>query len=270
MAGRLWLVFGLAACGSGGGFPDGRAIDVAPPGGTFTLDWAVTDAGNQNITCDQIGAQSVTVLAHNRAVQGGSTQVFTCSTGMGTSQAMPPGTYDFDFELDATTGVLATAPAQHTIDIASNANVRLTPLAFTVDATGGLSLHLSTGRAGGNCGLVANGGGGITSTQITLVHASDSSCEPQTVDISASALTGAMASTYTINCTTPVNGPCIETDQTVTATTVPSDGYMIHVKAKQAATVCWSNNDSMQVPPLGQVLSRTLNLVFATGTPGCT
>lgn len=259
----------VAACGSGGGFPDARGIDAALPPGTFTLDWSVTDTANGNVACDRIGAQSVTVLAHNRAFDGGSTQVFTCATGMGTSQGMIPGTYDFEFELDAATGVLATAPGQHAIEITSNANVRLAPLAFTLDATGGVSLGLASGKPGGNCGTTGNNGAGITATTITLVHNSDGSCEARTLDISASALTGAPASTYPVSCTSPTVGPCIEADQTITASGVPADAYTIHVRGHVGGATCWSNNDGLQVPPLGATLTRTLNLGFATGTPGC-
>ena len=147
--------------------------------------------------------------------------------------------------------------------------MRLTPLAFSLDATGAVSLALNSGAGGGNCGLVANNGAGITATTITLVHNSDSTCEPQTLDISASTITGAMASTYTIDCVTPVAGPCIETDQTISASAVPADGYTIHVRGKIGTASCWSNNDSLQVPPLGATLQRTLNLSYASGTAGC-
>jgi hypothetical protein len=266
----------LAACGSGGGFPDARPIDAAIPGGTITLDWSVIDLGSQPVACDKIDAVSVTVLAHNRAFDGGLTQVFTCSTGTGTSQPMIPGTYDFDFELDAAAGTLpnntiqlATAASQHTIEITSGGNVRLSPIVFQLAATGGLSLALNSGKSGGNCGLAAANGAGITSTTITLVHSSDQSCEPRTLSISASAITGAPASTYTVNCATPMVGPCIETDQAITASGVPADAYTIHVRGMVGAAACWSNNDGLQVPPLDLVLQRQLNLGFATGTPGC-
>ena len=58
----LPAVAGLAACGGGGGFPD-ATIDVGPPApGSFSLAWSVTDTMGNAITCDQIGAQSVTAL----------------------------------------------------------------------------------------------------------------------------------------------------------------------------------------------------------------
>jgi hypothetical protein len=85
--------------------------------------------------------------------------------------------------------------------------------------------------------------------------------------ISASSITGAGASSYTINCATPMLGPCIETDQTISAT-APSDSYTIHIVGKKGASNCWTNNDSLQVPPLGQTLTRQLNL-GATGAAGC-
>ncbi len=263
----------LAACGSGGGFPDAREIDAPPPTGTFTLDWALTDLSNNTITCDQVGAQSVTVLAHNLGVEGGLTQVFVCSTLMGMSQGLIPGVYDFDFQLAAASGVLSSPPGQHNITIASSQNTRLASLAFQLDATGGVALSLSTGRTT-NCGTATPANGAITAETITLTHNSDLSCEPITLTISASTLTPTAASgTYTINCTTPVVTTCIEKDSTLTATGVKADSYTIHIAGKQgvsgASGVCWSNNDSIVIPPLGATLTRQLNLGFATATALC-
>src|SRR5689334_10165468 len=123
----------LAACGGGGGFPDARPIiDQAVPGGTFSAAWTLTDMAGKPITCDQIGALSITVIMHNRAVDGGTTEVFGCSSGMGTSEPFAPGTYDMMFELDSPTGVLATSPDQHGIELVSGQNTQLMPLAFAV------------------------------------------------------------------------------------------------------------------------------------------
>ena len=75
---------------------------------------------------------------------------------------------------------------------------------------------------------------------------------------------------YTINCTTPIDGPCIESDQIDHRDRRrrrqlhdPRQG------TNEAATVCWTNNDSLVVPPLGATLTRTLNLGFASATAGC-
>src|SRR3569623_1641617 len=121
----LGIIAALGACGGGGGFPDANPIDSPPPTSTFTLEWSVNDTASQPIACDKIGAISVTVLAHNRAYEGGTTEVFTCASGMGQSQALPPGTYDFDFQLGSSGGMLATAPAQHGVALVAGQNTHL-------------------------------------------------------------------------------------------------------------------------------------------------
>ncbi len=259
---RSLCVLGLlAACGGGGGFPDAKPIDTAAPTATFSLAWTVSDSSNAPVACDKIGAVSVTVLAHNRAFDGGTTEVFTCATGSGMSQALPPGTYDFDFQLTSIGGTLATAPTQHGVELVDGQNVALAPLAFSVDATGGLALTLATNRTGGNCAAMPSGGG-IGGMTITLVHSSDLTCAPVTFMISG-------GGTYTVNCNTPVDAGCIDQTQTLTVMGVPSDAYTVHVKGMVGGATCWTNNDSLQVPAQGMSLTKTLNLAYATGAPGC-
>jgi hypothetical protein len=257
----------LAACGSGGGFPDARPPDAPTPGGHFSLAWTVTDTNNQPITCDQIGAAQITVLLHNRSVEGGETEVFSCSTGGGTSQGFRPGIYDIRFELGGAIGVIAAGPEQLGVELISGQTTALTPIVFAVQATGNLSLKLESGKAMGNCAPLVGNGAGIATTSIKLVRNSDAMCAPLTLMIAAGATQP--ATTYTINCTTPVDGPCIDNDQVITAANVSSDSYTIHIKGKNAATtVCWTNDDSISIPPLGMTLMRTLNLAHAT-TTGC-
>lgn len=259
---RSLCVLGLlAACGGGGGFPDAKPIDSAPPTATFSLAWTVDDSASMPVDCDKIGATSVTVLAHNRAFDGGTTEVFTCATGSGTSQALPPGTYDLDFQLTSISGTLATSATQHGVVLTSGQNTPLMPITFTVDATGGLALMVATNKTDGNC-AAPTGGGGITSMQITLVRSSDLTCEPVTFMISG-------GGTYTVDCATPANAGCIDQTQTLTVMGVPSDNYIIHVKGMIGAATCWTNNDSLQVPAQGMSLTKTLNLAYATGAPGC-
>ncbi len=259
----------LAGCGSGGGFPDATPIDSPKPPGTFDLAWSLKGTGGNTITCDQIGAQAVTVLTRNRAIQGGSTEVFTCGTAMGRSGSLIAGTYDMDFELSGTggavgTGLIATAPQQAGIVITSGGNVELTPLTFTVNATGGLKLNLASNKPGGNCGTTANNGAGITGMSLILQHSGTGTCEPVTFAIAANATLP--ASSYTVNCTTPSIAPCIESDQQLTASNVPSGGYQVHVRGKIATSDCWTNDDTISIPPIGRDLIRTLNL-GAAATP---
>jgi hypothetical protein len=256
----LWLA--LASCGGGGGFPDAPGIDASPTG-TFSSTWSVIDTANQPLACERIAGLTMTVLAHNKAFEGGSTQIFSCATGMGTSQAMIAGIYDLAFQLSGTFGLLDTAVPQDGVVIEAGANTVLSPVTFQVEATGALSFQLASGMTGGNCEL----GAGIDAMTITMTRNSDGACAPLALDIGAGATKP--ASQYTINCTTPADGPCIEADQVISATGVDSDAYTIRVRGKIATKACWVNNDSIQVPPLGKTLMRTLNLAKDTQVPGC-
>ena len=209
----------------------------------------------------------MTATLRNKGAVGGSTQVFTCGTGMGTSQGVTPGTYDIAFELDSTTGpVLAMAPTQRDVVIADGQTVVLTPLAFAVEATGGMKLHLATNKLGGNCGTGTDGGK-IDAMTISVAHQTTGPCEPIAFAISAGATKP--AGTYTINCTTPTSTACIESDQELTATAVPSDKYTFKIQGDTVGVHCWNNTDQVTVPPLGGTLTKTLNLAHADGTPGC-
>lgn len=238
--------------------------DAPLPTGTFSVAWSVVDQDNQPISCERVSGQVMTVLAHNLAYVGGETQPFSCSTGMGTSQGVVPGTYELDFELTGADGVLATGAKQVPVEIRVNETTELAPVTFQVEAVGGLALKLATSKAGGNCGAAPNGAG-IDEVSITLTHNSDGTCQPITLDISDGAMQP--GGTYTINCASPVGRPCIETDQVITAIGVPSDSYTIRIRGRRADdVVCWSNMDSIQVPPLNKTLLRTLNLAQQ---PGC-
>lgn len=264
------LALALAACGGGGGFPDAAVGSDSPTGptGTFSVSWTVNDQNNQPISCDRISAQSMTVLTHNLAIEGGQTQPFSCSSGTGTSQGLAVGTYEMDFELAGIFGVLATGTKQAPIEIRENENVELAPVTFQVEALGGMALRLNSNKGGTtpNCGAAPNGAG-IEKVSITLNHNSDGTCEPIMITISDGATqTGG---TYMVNCATPMLRDCIEADQTLSATNVPSDSYTIGIRGMIGTKACWMNMDSIQMPPLQKLLIRTLNLAQQTQTPGC-
>lgn len=257
------LYLALVACGGGGGFPDARPDLPAGPTGTFAVSWSVTDQNNQPISCERVAAQTMTVLTHDLAVEGGLTEPFSCSTGMGKSQGLEPGTYEMDFELAGTFGTVATGTKQAPVEIAANAETQLAPVVFQVEALGSVALKVSAGSAG-NCGAA---GAGIDQMSITLTHNSDGTCEPVTFTI-----TDGMTQpggTYTVSCATPVLRGCIETDQTITAMNIPSDSYTITIRGLITGKQCWLNMDSIQIPPLNKLLIRTLNLAQQTQTPGC-
>jgi hypothetical protein len=254
------VALAVSACGDGGGFPDAPGPDSPPPTGNFSLAWSVTDESGGAVTCDQIGAQTVTAVLRNPAVQGGSTEVFSCSTGMGTSPGTPPGNYQIDFELNGSSSaapVIKTAPRQD-IEVKSNETTRLAPITFAVNATGGVALSLSAlGVTAGNCETTANSGAGIDQFTITLEKTSDLSCAAVTFAVSAGA-TGT-AGDYTVNCGTPATVGCLHADQMLTVANVASGSYRIHVRGR-SGTDCYVNDDTFSIPALGMTLTRTLNL----------
>lgn len=257
-----------AACGGGGGFPDAPLPDT-PPTATFSLTWTVIDQNSQPLSCARIAGPSMTVLAHNKAYDGGNTQSFSCSTGMGQSQDVYAGEFELGFELSGVFGLLARAPAVNSIDVPAGTNTVVPPLVFQVEALGSLSLKLASNTSGGNCVATGSGGAGIDATSISVTRNSDGMCIPMTFDVGAGATKA--AGTYATDCTTPADytGGCIESDQVLSVANVPSDAYTIHVRGKIASTSCWANNDFMQVPPLQKTLTRTLNLAHDLVTPGC-
>ena len=251
----------LMACGGGGGFPDAPPEPDASPGGTLSLDWSLVKmADGTPVTCDAVGAGSVTLILRNRAMQGGFTEVFTCNSKTGTTPQIPVGTYDVNFELNGLSGLITTGAEQMGLVVAREQNTPLAPVTFTVNATGAIDLRIDALKAAGNCDPIAGNGAGITQMRISLNHVAGGACEPATIMVGATP--------YTINCTTPAAAGCIEKTTAITGT-LPSDNYQIHVRADQMAVMnCFVNDDSMQVPPNGKVLARTLNLA-ATAGAGC-
>ena len=260
---RLLVVVSLAACGGGGGFPTDSPPEALPVGGKFQLAWSVTDLAAATIPCAQVGADFVTVTLRNRGVQGASTEVFSCSSGMATSLlTFTPGTYDLSFELGGASGgasgLIGTAPAVLGIEIASGGTVTVDPITFAVDATGKLELLVNTGNAGGNC----TGGAGVDDFTITLTH-TGAACEPVTFDLS-----NGPPNSYTVDCASPPLSNCIDNDQKLSVPTLPSGSYQIVVKGKIGGIDCFTNTTTLLIPPNSKTLTQTLGLTKLT-TAGC-
>jgi hypothetical protein len=182
------------------------------------------------------------------------------------SQAVFGGPYDLNFELSGTFGLLARGAAQFNVNIPAGTNTEIAPVTFQVEALGGLALNLSSGKVGGNCGAANAGGAGIDGVTITLTRNSDVACAPLALTIAQGATQP--GGSYMIDCTTPVVAPCIEADQTITASGIASDAYTIHIKGRIGSKDCYINNDGVQVPPLQKTLTRQLNLA-AQAIAGC-
>ncbi|MBA2544057.1 MAG: hypothetical protein H0V17_30720 [Deltaproteobacteria bacterium] len=248
-----------AACGGGGGFPTDSTPEGPPPGGKFMLSWTVTDLADATIPCAQVGASFVTVTLRNRAEQGGSTEVFACSTGSATSLlSFTPGIYDLTFQLSGMSGAIGTAPAVLGVEIVANQTVTVSPIAFPVDNTGKLELFVNTGEAGGNC----TGGADVDNFTITLTH-TGAACEPVTFDLS-----NGPPNSYTVDCANPALSPCIDNDQKLSVATLPSGSYRVEVKGKIGGVDCWSTTQTLNVPPNSKTLMQTLNLTHLVAI-GC-
>lgn len=256
---------GCEGCNEGGF--DAGVIDTQVVGGTFSLAWTLLDQStNKPVTCDKLDPNATVFVQASRPGTGGL-ESFACKNMQATSIAtLAPDTYSFSYELHVTaagqTLSIATAPAQNAVVISSGQNVVLSPITFEVDATGKLELMLHAGGTG-NC----TGGAGITGFAISLEHAGgpgDTGCAPVQFALSGGGTYDAS------NCITPAVTPrCIEASEMLTVASLPSGPYQIHVRGKKGAADCWSNDDALRVPPQGKTLSQTLNLAFASQTPGC-
>jgi len=268
----------LAGCGGGGGFAD-AAVDEPPPAdGTVSLQWTVKDAQGNTVPCSDINAQAVTLTLRNTGAQGGSTEVFGCSSTNGQSPGYAPGTYRIDFELTGAVGTLSTAP-QQMIVIKSGQNTALTPIDFVVDPTGGIATNLQVAGGVANCGTTP--AADIGSVTITLDKPSDSTCAKLGTGgnvvfaLSASASSGgAPAGTYTVNCAAPATLGCVNADQQFTVSGVKSGSYQFHVRAKKNGSTpgdgdCYFNDDAITVPAAGMTRTQTLNLSFGDNVAGC-
>lgn len=248
-----------AGCGGCSG-SDGFHLDAAPPDaitlGRVSLAWSLTDLAGRPITCDQVGARTVSLLVRNQAGAGGVPASFSCTNSPSVTQVFPSGLYSIGFELNGDGGTLATAPGQNNVVISGGQITLLAPVVFTVDARGSLALSIATPPGPSNCKSPPMGAG-ITSMTITLVN-EGGSCAA--VTLLRSRGTTPLGS-YTVDCGSPQTATCIERDETLTTTApLPSGPYTIHIRGKVGGTECWRNDDSLDVPPRAKVLTRTLNL----------
>lgn len=255
---------GCSSCGNGGGF-DAGPPDNPVAGGTFSLGWSlVDDATSRPVSCDRIDPNATVFVQLSKEGTGG-VESFACKPLQGTSlTAFTPGSYTATYELhvpvNGQTMTIATAGPQSVV-ISSGQDVALPAITFHVNATGRLELMLRAG-ASGNCA----GGAAITGFSITLEHNGDppdTGCAPVVFALSG-------GGTYSASdCSSPAVTRCIAATETLTVASLPSGPYRIHVRGKKGTLDCWSNDDALRVPPQGSALAETLNLAFATGTPGC-
>ena len=127
----------LAACGDDAGPPDARGIDAAPPNGSFSLTWSISD-GTNPLTCAQVQASLLSLTIRPVDQPFGFSDVLTCSSGQGTI-AVPPDTYDIAVSLG---GVAVDPIVFDNVTVDAEQDTALGDAAFEVEAVGGFSLTI--------------------------------------------------------------------------------------------------------------------------------
>lgn len=242
--------------GSGSGSGSGSAT------GQVQILWTIAIGGHP-VTCATAGAVSVQLRLHPAS---GSDLLFgyPCADGHALSSPVPVGPYDAMLSLISADGALfGTLPAQHlSVDAAQGAQGA--PFAFDL-STGFGHVDLSLAALGtvSHCAAQPDGAG-ITAQVLTLRDA-EGVCIPVTFQrIRAGVPNG----TYTVNCATPVAGPCIEQDETLSVDALPSGPYTISVTGLtgDAHQICWFGHDVLQVPASSYAKTVQLSRV---GGQGC-
>jgi hypothetical protein len=252
--GLLCLFLGLVGASGCGG--------SAPVQGSASLAWSITGIDRQPTTCEQVGAATVLVRLRNRAGDASAVS-FPCGKSPSTTELLA-GPYDVAFELRTVDGsTLAAGPDQTTVTVTAGQVTTLTPVTFVMDAKGSLALALATPPFTSNCKSATSGGAGITGNSITLERAAGG-CAPVTFIRSRG---GTQTGTYQVNCSSPLQAGCIETDETFTVPNMDPGAYIVRVRGQIAGSICWLLDGVLEVPP-GSRVARTLNLTHFVAA-GC-
>lgn len=265
-ASGLGFVMALASCGSGGSFPDAPAKDAPPPTGTISASWSIQSSAAAPLTCAQVQGVLVTATIENIDAVGGTTELFTCNDGMGTSEPLVPGNYRMRLSLNGSAGELAQAPLVGNIKVVSGQNTEVPLQSFTVNDRGTLRFTLAS-RPGGNCAALAANGAGLDGVTLELRREAGQVCTPTTFAVAAGA--ARPASTYVSSCVgAAAVGPCIDADQLISVVDGVSGPYRLVVGGVITGTRCWSAEQQTSIPVNQQVRMDAINL-GATGAAGC-
>lgn len=259
----VWLVG--PGCRDGGSSTDAGVVDAPPAGGTVSMTWRLSD-GSNDLTCAQVAGISVRLTA--TPAQGGFATIdsFNCSAGQATSRTIEPGTYNIEVELNAPQGLLATSGRINGVEVTSGATTTLDEIVFELAATGNITFVVDTDAAGLNCDAVP-GGGGLSNVVFALRDATGQCVGSFGIGAGATQPEG----TYASDCTTPYTGGCIENDQTITVSAIPSGSYSLTITGDKDGLACYSRTAQFNVP--GNDLTAELMTQFLVANPdifGCT
>ncbi len=232
--------------------------DVAARG-SASIAWSQTMA-DRPVTCARAGAVSVSLLLHPR---GGDdiTTTFACADGEGTTPPVLAGPYDATLTLRAADGtVIATAPTQANVTVGADLVTALAPVEFVSADRGTLVVSFTAIGTLANC----SGPQGLNGISIKM-EAAAGACAAVTF---ARARGATQLGTYTVDCGSPVITTCIERDETLTATDVPSGAYVVHVIGFNGARRCRAEDDVLSVAAGGAITTKLVQLA-PTRAFGC-
>jgi hypothetical protein len=269
---RVGLVIALAcglfaaACGD-----DAEVADAGPPPdaaitqGTMSFTWDVNDTDMNALMCGDVGAITVRVSMTPSAGGFAVIDALSCNSGMGTTRPLDAGTYNVTMELRGTAGLLSQTATMNNVDVVAGGDTPLGNIVFEVLAQGNFEFDVDTSATGLNCDSDMNDGAGITDVLFELRDSSNQ-CVNVAMDIAAGA--AEPAGTYNTDCAT-MYGACIENDQTITVTGVPSGAYQLTIRAWKGGLECWMRAPQFNVP--GNDLSFLLGRqeLMLDPVPGC-
>lgn len=243
----LLLVVLGCACGGRGG------TDAPVAMGQIQVSWSTAVRG-QAVPCARVGALAVVARLHPHS--GDDLRfAFACADGGGTTTPFTAGPYEVTLSLVGADGLpFVDAPTQQVAIDAGHTTTVPSAMFDLAEDTGHVALSLAALGFASQC-TAQPAGAGITSHTLTLIDI-DGRCVPTTFTRRRN---GKPDGTYTINCTAPAAGPCLEHEDTLVADGLTSGPYLITVTGLTGAAQCWRGQDVLSIPASG-TLTKSVQL----------
>jgi hypothetical protein len=251
-------------CGGGSDNPDAGPIDAAVTRGTMSLAWSLTDLDDNPITCEDVGALSISVTVTPPGF-GGVVEPFSCAGGMGTTSDLRATTYNVVVIPSSVLGALSESILIDSVEVVAGQNVDLGTLVFEIDPVGSFNFKVDTGATAGNCDDEGAGGGALTALEFRLVDDQDI-CVPTTFIIGDTSATPPV--TYEADCQGATIG-CFEKDVVFSVLDTRSGPHTLEITGTKNGLDCYARSSIISIP--GNSLGRMLGnqILSLASTPEC-